>query len=199
MKIIVGLGNPGSKYEKTLHNMGFLTLGTLGKRFGLTFRTSECRARTDTLRTAGPGGEPEKALLALPQTYMNLSGDSVAELVGKYKIALEDLLVVYDDLDLEKGALRFRAAGSSGTHNGMRSIVARLGDTRFPRLRIGIGRPPHPDFEVADYVLSEVRKEDYERMGLAIERAADACEDFLRGMSAEQLMQKYNAAPGGAK
>ena len=193
MKIIVGLGNPGSKYEKTLHNMGFLTLGTLGKRFGLNFRTSECRARTDVLRLPGAGGELEKVLFALPQTYMNLSGDSVFELVGKYKLALSDLLVVYDDLDLEKGVLRFRAAGSPGTHNGMRSICTRLGETGFPRLRIGIGRPPHPDFEVADYVLSEVRKGDYELMGQAIERAADACEDFFRGMTAEQLMQKYNA------
>ena len=190
MKLVVGLGNPGPKYQKTLHNMGFLTLGTLGERHGLRFRTSECKARTDSLYLGESGG---KALLALPQTYMNLSGDSVFELMHKYKIALSDLLVVYDDLDLEKGALRFRAAGSSGTHNGMRSIVARLGSTEFPRLRIGIGRPPHPDFQVADYVLSEVRKGDEEMTVRAIERAADACEDFLSGLSAEQMMQKYNA------
>ena len=188
MKLIVGLGNYGKQYEKTLHNMGFLTLGTLGSRHGLGFRTAECRARTDVLRVGG-----EKMILALPQTYMNLSGESVSELVRKYKIDPGNLLVVYDDLDLAKGVLRYRASGSSGTHNGMRNIVARLGTQDFPRLRIGIGRPPHPDFDVADYVLSEVRREDYETMGKAIDRAADACEDFLAGMSHEQLMQKYNS------
>ena len=187
MKLVVGLGNYGKKYEKTLHNMGFLTLGTLGKRFGLDFRTVECRARTDVVRRDG-----EKILLALPQTYMNLSGDSVAELVHKYKLPLENVLVVYDDLDLEKGVIRYRAAGSSGTHNGMRSIVQRLGAEHFPRLRIGIGRPPHPDFDVADYVLSEVRKEDVPTMLDAIERAADACEAFMAGQSADQIMQNYN-------
>ena len=189
MKLIVGLGNVGAKYEKTLHNMGFLTLGTLGERLGLKFRTSECRARTDSVRV----GE-EKVLFALPQTFMNLSGDSVSELVRKYKLDLSDLLVVYDDLDLDKGALRFRASGSPGTHNGMRSIVARLGSGDFPRLRIGIGRPPHPDFDVADYVLSEVRRADYDLMIEAIGRAADACEDFMRGMGPDALMQKYNGS-----
>ncbi len=187
MYLIVGLGNPGGKYASTFHNMGFMALEILAQKLGLKFKTKECRAETaETFRRG------EKVILARPQTYMNLSGESVRELMGRYRVPLENLLVIYDDLDLNRGALRLRQSGSSGTHNGMRNIVACLGTSELKRSRVGIGHPPVPEFPIADFVLSEIPRNDRELMFETLSMAADAALAFADGESFDAVMQRYN-------
>lgn len=143
MYLIVGLGNPEAKYETTFHNMGFLAVGEAAEKLGVKFKKKECEA---SVAEAFIGGE--KVVLARPVTYMNASGRAVKQLVSKYKIPLENLIVVYDDYDLPKGHIRIRASGSAGTHNGMRSIIGELGTGEFARVRVGIRDEevdiPHP-------------------------------------------------------
>ena len=133
MFLIVGLGNPEKKYEKTFHNMGFLAVGEAAAKLGVKFKKKECEA---SVAEAFIGGE--KVILARPVTYMNASGRAVKQLMAKYKVSPSELLVIYDDFDLPKGKLRIRASGSAGTHNGMRSIIGEIGSSEFPRIRIGI-------------------------------------------------------------
>lgn len=187
MYLIVGLGNPGEKYATTFHNVGFMALEILAQKLNLRFKTKQCRAETAECFRKG-----EKVILARPQTFMNLSGESVRELMGKFRVPPENLLVVYDDLDLNPGALRLRPNGSSGTHNGMRSIVACLGTSEFKRIRVGIGRPPVPEFPIADYVLSEVPKKDRELIFQTLTDAADAALAFADGEAFDRIMQRYN-------
>lgn len=187
MYLIVGLGNPGEKYATTFHNMGFMALEILAQKLNLRFKTKQCRAETAECFRKG-----EKVILARPQTFMNLSGESVRELMGKFRVPPENLLVVYDDLDLNPGALRLRPNGSSGTHNGMRSIVACLGTSEFKRIRVGIGRPPVSEFPIADYVLSEVPKKDRELIFQTLTDAADAALAFADGEAFDRIMQRYN-------
>lgn len=187
MKLVVGLGNPDKKYANTFHNMGFLAADRLAESLGASVRKKECRALTGECYLAG-----EKVVIAKPQTYMNLSGESVRELLGRYRAAPSDLLVVYDDLDIPKGSVRVRGSGSSGTHNGMRNIVAEIGSTEFARLRVGIGRAADSPVPLVDYVLSEVRRADRECIEDALDQAAACAEEWCRGAKMEDLMQKYN-------
>ena len=168
MKLIVGLGNPDKKYFKTYHNTGFNAVDFFVKQQGLSFSTKKCKAEI----CKGDG-----FIVAKPQTYMNLSGDSVYELKKYFKIALSDILIVYDDIDLPKGKIRFRLAGSAGTHNGLRDIVNKVGIT--PRLRLGIGRDERMDLK--DYVLSNLDEASQVIMKETYEKSCELIEKFISG------------------
>jgi len=187
MKLIVGLGNFGAQYDGTYHNMGFWCVDLLARKLGVKFKKIMCRAQIAEGYTEG-----EKFVLAKPLTYMNLSGESVRELMGAFHAAPQDLAVVFDDFDIGKGLLRLRESGSGGTHNGMKHIVECLKTEDFFRIRIGIGRP-EDETPAADYVLSRIPKADYDLMLTAADRASDACADFLHGAAPLAIMQKYNA------
>lgn len=192
MYLIVGLGNPLKKYSNTYHNLGFLCMDKLASVLGVEFSKSECRAVTAHARIGG-----DKVILAKPVTYMNLSGESVIELINKYKIEKDKFLVIYDDIDLPLGAIRIRFTGSAGTHNGMRSIVALVNTVDFARIRIGIGRPNEPSAPpdprpLSDYVLGEISAPDMTALTPAIHAAACASKDFASGISITDVMQKYN-------
>ena len=186
MYLIVGLGNPEKKYEKTFHNMGFIAVGDAAERLGAKFKKKECEASVAEAFVNG-----EKVILARPLTYMNNSGRAVKQLMSKYKIAEENLLVIYDDYDLPKGKVRIRAGGRAGTHNGMRSIIGETGLKNFPRIRVGI-RDEEVDIPIINYVLAEVKKEDYELFGAACQKAGEAATEFVKGMDIEKVMCKYN-------
>ena len=186
MYLIVGLGNPEKQYEKTFHNMGFIAVGDAAEALGAKFKKKECEALVAEAHING-----EKVILARPLTYMNNSGRAVKQLMSKYKISEENLLVLYDDYDLPKGKVRIRASGSAGTHNGMRSIIGETGLTGFARIRIGI-RDEEVNIPIINYVLSDVRKEDYELFANACHRAGEAAAEFARGIDIEKVMCKFN-------
>ncbi len=167
MYIIVGLGNPGKQYENTKHNVGFLTIDILAEKLGV--RVSKIKHKA-LMGEGLIGGE--KVILVKPQTYMNLSGESVREIISFYKADTEKMIVIYDDIDLPMGALRIRKKGSAGTHNGMRSIIYQISSEDFPRIRVGIGGEHKGS--LADYVISGFREEDRKTMEEAILRAADS-------------------------
>lgn len=186
MKLIVGLGNPGLKYLKNLHNLGFMAVEMLAEKHGVTFNKKGFKGIYGEKNVGG-----EKIIFLKPQTFMNLSGDCVQEISAFYKIAPQDILVMYDDLDIAIGAVRIRANGSAGTHNGMRSIVSRLSSTDFPRIRIGI--KPEVNYEIIDYVLSDIRKDDEPRFRHSVGVAVDAADDFINGKTIDQVMCTYNS------
>lgn len=171
MKLIVGLGNPGRIYTQTRHNIGFSVVKALGRIYKIPFRKNN---NTFSLTAKGKiEGGP--VLLALPLTYMNLSGNAVKELLKKYKAGLGDLLVVCDDIDLRLGGLRIRPSGSSGGHRGLSSVIGALGSEEFSRLRIGIGRPQENGFDTADYVLSAFTKKEKNKIKEILENACECC------------------------
>lgn len=182
---MVGLGNPGSEYARTRHNAGFLLVRKLAKSWNV--RLDERRFRSRVAAVKREGGT---VMLALPQTYMNNSGQAVAALLRAKRIPPERLVVVTDDLDLPLGRLRVRKEGSPGTHRGMRSIVQEIGSSAFPRLRLGIGPLP-PDADAAEYVLSEFSPTDREVWEPCLERACQALELVLAGEIAK-AMNRYN-------
>ncbi len=185
MKLVVGLGNPGRKYVDTRHNVGFAVLAELARRTGAGRGRFDFEAELTETRL-----NDVKALLAAPQTFMNLSGSSVVRLRDFYKLEHDDILVVCDDFNLPLGRLRMRATGTAGGQKGLSDIIRRLSTEQIPRLRIGIGLPP-AGFEAADFVLSKFRKEEQFEMELAIQRAADAATDWAtQGIAA--TMNKYN-------
>ena len=186
MFLIVGLGNPEEKYAKTFHNMGFLAAGDAAALLDVKFRKKECEA---SVAEAYVGGE--KIVIARPLTYMNASGRAVKQLMARYKISPAELVVIYDDYDLPKGHVRIRPSGSAGTHNGMRSVIAETGLTEFARIRIGI-RDPEVNIPIINYVLSEVKKEDYELFSSACKRAAEAAVSLAGGERIDLVMGKYN-------
>ena len=167
MYIIAGLGNPGKQYENTKHNVGFLTIDVLAEKLGIRVSKIKHKALTGEGFISG-----EKVILVKPQTYMNLSGESIREILSFYKADPERLVVIYDDIDLPMGSLRIRKKGSAGTHNGMKSIICQIVSEDFPRVRIGIGGERKGD--LADYVISGFRKEDRKTVEVSILRAADA-------------------------
>ncbi len=168
MKIIVGLGNPDGKYKNTYHNVGFNVVDLFAKQNNLKFNKKKCKAEI----AIGDG-----FVLAKPQTYMNLSGDSVYELKKYFKANLDDILIVLDDIDQPKGKVRFRLAGSAGTHNGLRDIVNKVGIT--PRLRVGIGRDVNLDLK--DYVLSNIDENSKEILSLSTQNACKLINQFILG------------------
>ncbi len=187
MYLIVGLGNPGAKYQFTRHNTGFNAVEVLAQRLEIRLDKLKCKARIGEGRLGD-----ERVVLAQPQTYMNLSGESVRELLNWYKCPLEHMIVIYDDIDLPPGRIRIRAKGSAGTHNGMRNIIYQLGRDDFPRVRIGIGRQPE-GWDLADYVISEYRTAEERKIAFdAYMRAAEAVEKIIKG-DFEGAMRDCNA------
>ena len=186
MYIIVGLGNPGKKYEHTRHNMGFLALDLLADKYGIKVDRLKFKALTGEGRIEG-----KKVLLVKPQTYMNLSGEAVGQAARFYKIPADHVLVVSDDITLPIGAMRIRTKGSAGGHNGLKNIISVLGTEEFPRIRLGVGIPPHPDYDTVDWVLSVFRDQDAVDMAEAASRAADAVECFIT-QGPEKAMNLYS-------
>ena len=186
MFLIVGLGNPEEKYFKTFHNMGFLAAGDAAALLNAKFKKKECEA---SVAEGYLGGE--KVLVARPLTYMNASGRAVNQLMARYKLTPDEIVVIYDDYDLPKGHVRIRPSGSAGTHNGMRSIIAETGMTEFARIRIGI-RDEAVNIPIINYVLSEVKKEDYDLFSAACGRAAEAAVALAKGERLDLVMNRYN-------
>ena len=184
MYLICGLGNPGKLYEKTRHNMGFLTIDVLSERFNIPVK----RIRFKALTGEGQIGS-EKVLLVKPQTFMNLSGESLRPLVEYFKIPMDKLILVYDDVDLPLGKTRVRRSGSAGTHNGMRSVIYHLQREDFARVRIGLG--PHGDIPLDRFVIGHWTESERPELAKAVLRAADACETIVKE-GVEEAMQKYN-------
>ena len=184
MKIIVGLGNPGKEYHHTRHNIGFMVLEELASRYTVEKETDRFDAVIGEIRIQG-----EKVLLVKPLTFMNLSGKSVQPLMHWYKADLDDLMVVYDDMDLKDASLRIRAKGSAGGHNGMKSIIERLGSQDFARMRVGIGRPVHHD--TVNWVLGHFSPEEKPAMEAAVKKAADALEVWVQS-GINKAMNQYN-------
>ena len=186
MHLIVGLGNPGSKYEHTRHNAGFDALAILADKLGV--QTAKLKGNA-LIGEGFYGGE--KVILCKPQTYMNLSGAAVSELMAFYKLSPEQLLILYDDVDIPPGWLRIRRSGSAGTHNGMRSVIACLNTEEFARVRIGVGPNP-PQMDLADWVLSHYNTPDERLLAFdAYTRAAEAALEWLNN-GVESAMRKYN-------
>lgn len=185
MKLIIGLGNPGSSYAATRHNVGFRVINFLAKKLAIPLDSRRCRSRLGEGEVEG-----EKIVLARPGTYMNLSGKAVACLMNRYQAFRSDLLVVMDDTDLDVGCLRLRRGGSSGGHRGLSSVIEHIGGSDFPRLRVGVGKCP-PQLEMVDYVLSEFTLEEVEIIQKSIERAASAVMTFVTE-GIEKAMNRYN-------
>lgn len=186
MYIIVGLGNPGREYAGTRHNIGYNVVTRIADDYNMSLGIKEHKAICAKGFIAG-----QKVLLALPQTYMNLSGESVRSLVDYYKIDPEtELLIIYDDVSLDVGRLRMRKKGSAGGHNGIKNIIAHLGTDVFPRMKVGVGAKPE-GWDLADYVLGRFSKEDNEKMREMLGHGCDACKDFIM-YGIEEAMNKHN-------
>ena len=185
MRIVIGLGNPGREYALTRHNLGFMVVNRFAASHSLTFSRRKFKSHIATGPVAG-----EEVLLVKPQTFMNLSGDAVGPLVRFYRRPLSDLLVVYDDIDIPFGKVRLRASGSFGGHKGMKSIIAALGTSEFPRLRIGI-RGELPFGDLSDYVLTGFTVEEKAELEGILQIACDALEGVLTG-SFEDAMSRFN-------
>ena len=185
MKLIVGLGNPTDKYEGTRHNVGFEVIDRIADEYGIGM---------DTLKHKGIYGKGKidgiTVILLKPMTYMNLSGESVLAVAAYYKIAAEDIIVIYDDINLEVGRLRVRGKGSAGGHNGIKNLIAHLHTEEFPRVRIGVGMKP-PKMDLADYVLSRFSNDDIEKMEEGYDRAVKATVMLVKD-ELEQAMNEYN-------
>ncbi len=186
--IIAGLGNPGKKYEHSRHNVGFDTLDILADSLHTRVDRIKFKALTGMADIGG-----EKVLLMKPQTYMNLSGQAVRQAADFYKVPPEHIIVLFDDISLDPGRVRVRADGSAGGHNGIKSIIAELGSQNFPRVKVGVGSKPHPDYDLADWVLGRFSGEDKKQAEAAMRRAAEAAAEIVRS-GPQQAANKYNAA-----
>ena len=185
--LIVGLGNPGREYEKTRHNAGFRAVDLLAQKLGckvdkLKYQGLYCQVNYDG----------KKVFLLKPQTYMNLSGRSVLQLSAYYNIPPQRIIVLFDDISLVPGRLRIRGDGSAGGHNGIKSIIQELGSQDFPRVKIGVGAKPNPEYDLADWVLSRFSKDDAEKIKAAAEKAATALEFMVEG-NIDAAMSKVNS------
>jgi PTH1 family peptidyl-tRNA hydrolase len=189
MKLIVGLGNPGEDYARSRHNVGWVVADAFAKKFRIDIGRHEKDAMTGEGRVAGGAVK-----VAKPLTYMNLSGDAVRLLVNAYLDSANDLMVVFDDIDLPLGKLRIRPSGSAGTHNGMRSIVAALGTEQFPRLRFGVRGASYPDVRLRDYVLDDFHDDELPVVQSNVERAVDALVLFARD-DLRRAMNEFNKDP----
>lgn len=186
MKLIVGLGNPGREYELTRHNIGFMAIDELAKRWNIALNEQKFKGVFGAGFVNG-----EKVILLKPLTYMNLSGESIRPLMDYYKIDVEDFVVLYDDLDIPVGKLRLRMKGSAGGHNGVKSTISHLGTQEFQRIRMGIDRPKN-GMKVVDYVLGRFTSEEIPDVNHSIEKAADACEEWLNKPFL-QIMNTFNS------
>lgn len=186
MYIIAGLGNPGRQYAGTRHNMGFNVVTRIADDYKMQITIKEHKALCAKGFIGG-----KKVLLALPQTYMNLSGESIRELVNYYMIDPEtELMVIYDDISMDVGRIRMRAKGSAGGHNGIKNIIAELGTDVFPRMKVGVGEKPK-GWDLADYVLGRFSDEENEVMRRMLAKGSDACRDFIL-YGIQEAMNRYN-------
>lgn len=184
--MIVGLGNPGSQYEKTRHNAGFLALERLEKQLNAPAEKLRHKALCTQVTYAG-----QKLLLVKPQTFMNASGLAVRQAADFYKIPPDRIIVIFDDISLAVGRLRVRPSGSAGGHNGIKSIISSLGSDQFPRVKVGVGAKPHPDYDLADWVLSVIPKQEQPAFQSALDHAADAAL-YLVEHGVEKAEAKFN-------
>ncbi|MBQ6159611.1 MAG: aminoacyl-tRNA hydrolase [Oscillospiraceae bacterium] len=173
--LIVGLGNPGREYEKTRHNVGYRAADLLAKDAGVSIDRAKFRGLTRTAALAG-----QKVLLLKPETYMNNSGEAVQLAAMFYKLPISHILVLSDDISLPVGKIRVRADGSAGGHNGLKSIISHLGSQDFPRIKIGVGAKPHPDYDLADWVLSSFSAEEEKALAPALAHAAEAVLELMK-------------------
>jgi len=185
VRLVVGLGNPGTRYERTRHNAGFEAVRLLAGRHGIELRDKRFKARMGRGRIGD-----ETVILALPQTWMNRSGDSIGPMVGFYKLAREEVIVVHDELDLPFGSVKVKAGGGHGGHNGLRDLVAKMGGGQFDRVRVGIGRPEGP-MDPADYVLARWSPEQAPAVPAIVDRAAECIEAVLRD-GVREAMNRFN-------
>ncbi len=185
MYLIIGLGNPEEEYDRTRHNMGFKTINKLAKKYNVEINKSKFQGLSETAII-----ESQKVILIKPQTYMNLSGNCVKEFADFYKVGKDEILVVYDDMDVEPGKIKIRKKGSAGGHNGMKSIIQNLGTDEFPRIRIGIGRPKYSGDEI-NYVIGDIPEEEIPKLEEGIEKAKDAIIEILKN-GIESAMNKFN-------
>ena len=173
--IIVGLGNPGKKYETTHHNVGFMAIDKIAEHLGVKFNKKGCQAEYGFTSVNG-----EMIVLAKPQTFMNLSGQAVKSLMANFKEDSKNVLIIYDDIELPLGALRVRKEGSGGTHNGMKNIVQSIGTEDFSRIRIGLGGLKHENQDLKDFVLQRFSKEQLEKLDIVFENVEDKLKEFLK-------------------
>lgn len=186
MYIVVGLGNPGKQYDMTRHNIGFETIDYMADKYNKKINKIKFKGVFGECNLSG-----EKVILLKPQTYMNLSGESVREICAFYKVPAENVIVICDDISLETGKLRIRAKGSAGGHNGLKSIIYNLQSEEFVRIRMGVGAPANEGWDLADFVLSRFSKDDIPVMETAIKRATDAVFDIIN-KDVSYAMNKYN-------
>ena len=184
--IIAGLGNPGVAYENTRHNAGFLAIDALEKKYSFTPNEHKFNA---VCNRAVIGGK--SCLIMRPQTFMNKSGEAISDAMDFYEIDPENIIVIYDDISLDVGAMRIRRKGSAGGHNGMKSIIALCGTQDFPRVKIGIGAKPHPDYDLADWVLSRFSDDDMKKLSEVFNHTAEAVELIIKGETGE-AMNRFN-------
>ena len=184
--LVAGLGNPGDQYEHTRHNAGFQVIDALSQRGGFPVRRLKFHALTQTALIGGQG-----VLVMKPLTYMNLSGQAVGEAARFYKLPPHQVLIISDDVDLPLGKLRIRKGGSAGGHNGLKNIIQHLGTDQFPRVKVGVGEKPHPDYDMADWVLSKFVGEDLKTITAAIEKAGKAVECLI-AEGPDKAMNKFN-------
>ena len=184
--LLVCLGNPGDKYENTRHNVGFMVADEIADRANVPIQKLKYKALTNTVTVGG-----QKVLVMKPITYMNLSGEAVRQAVDFFKVPVDHVLVVSDDTALAVGRLRIRKGGSAGGHNGLKNIIQHLGTDQFPRVRLGVGEKPHPDYDLADWVLGKFQGEDKKAMDAAVKKAADAIECIL-SQGLDRGMNQFN-------
>lgn len=184
--IICGLGNPGTRYENTRHNAGFLTLDRMADKSGFKIKKLRFKSLTGEAEISGV-----KCFLMKPSTYMNKSGEALREAIAFYKIPPERTIIIFDDITQDVGTVRIRKNGSDGGHNGMKNIIYLTGSNLFPRVKIGIGDKPHPDYDLADWVTSPFKKSEAKELENALDKAIGALEYMVRG-EIETAMNKYN-------
>ena len=184
--LAVFLGNPGTRYEGTRHNAGFMAADAASRMYGAAINKSSFKALTGVCEING-----EKLMLMKPQTFMNLSGEAVKQAADYYKIEPDHIIVVSDEISLPVGKIRFKPKGSAGGHNGLKNIIACLGTDVFPRIRIGVGTPTHPDYDMKDWVLGRFTGKDAEDIASAAERAAEAIECYI-SQGSDKTMNKFN-------
>lgn len=185
--IICGLGNPGTQYEGTRHNIGFMTIDTLCEKYKLDCKKLRFKSLTCDAMISG-----KRCLIMKPTTFMNNSGEAVTEAMSFYKIPPERTVIVFDDISLEPGKLRIRRKGSDGGHNGIKSIIYLSGSDMFPRIKMGVGAKPHPDYNLADWVLGHFRKEQAEALETAMDNAVSSIE-LMVGGKMNEAMNKFNS------
>ncbi len=185
--IVAGLGNPGNKYEATRHNTGFVFIDMLADKYSLKVNKIKFKAVTAIAEIAG-----RKCLVMKPQTFMNESGQSIREAASFYKIPPENIIIIFDDVSLDCGKMRIRRKGTDGGHNGIKSIIYHLRSDNFPRIKLGVGKKPHPDYDLADWVLSDFSKDEAALMRKAAGEALEALELMING-KIDDAMSKFNS------